>query len=162
MKAIGETGATVPGGSPDAAAQSAAADFVRRFADFWKWPNPERLDTVLAADAHLVAPMVPTAHSLTEGQAAFEELFELMPDLTAEVHRWGATADGVMIEFTLSGTAGGKPISWSSVDRFTIGEDGLATERVTYFDSAPLALSLARSPRAWPGFIRSQIRQRRG
>jgi SnoaL-like protein len=153
----------VPGGSPDAETQAAAADFARRFADFWKWPNPERLDTVLAPDAHLVAPLVPTAHSLAEGQAAFEELFELMPDLTAEVHRWGATADGVIIEFTLSGTAGGRPISWSSVDRFTIGADGLATERVTYFDSAPLALALAlaRSPKAWPGFIRGQIRQRR-
>ena len=162
MSAIGETGSAVPGDAPDAAAQAAAADFVRRFADFWKWPNPERLDTVLAPKAHLVAPLVPTGHSLAEGQAIFADLFELMPDLTAEVHRWGATSDGVMLEFTLSGTAGGKPISWTSVDRFTIGEDGLATERVTYFDSAPLALSLARSPKAWPGFIRGQIRQRRG
>jgi len=162
VSAIGETGSAVPGGAPDAAAQAAAADFVRRFADFWKWPNPERLDTVLAPKAHLVAPLVPTGHSLAEGQAIFADLFELMPDLTAEVHRWGATSDGVMLEFTLSGTAGGKPISWTSVDRFTIGEDGLATERVTYFDSAPLALSLARSPKAWPGFIRGQIRQRRG
>ena len=162
MSAKGETGAPAPSGAADAAAQTAAADFVRRFADFWKWPSPERLATVLAPQARLMAPMVPTAHSLAEGQAAFKELFELIPDLTGEVHRWGASADGVMIEFTLSGTAGGKPISWRAVDRFTLGEDGLATERVTYFDSAPVALSLARSPKAWPGFVRSQIRQRRG
>jgi ketosteroid isomerase-like protein len=161
VSATGEAGAAAPSESPDAATQAAAADFVRRFADFWKWPNPERLDTVLAPDAHLVAPMVPVADSLAEGQVAFEELFELIPDLTAEVHRWGATVDGVMIEFTLSGTAGGKPLSWTSVDRFTLREDGLATERMTYFDSAPLALSLARSPKAWPGFIRSRLRQRR-
>jgi hypothetical protein len=162
MSATGETGAGFPDGAPDAATQAVASDFVRRFVDFWKWPNPERLDTVLAADAHLVAPMVPTAHSLAEGQAAFTELFELIPDLTGEVHRWGATSDGVMIEFTLSGTAGGKPISWSAVDRFTIGDEGLATKRVTYFDSAPVALAVARSPKAWPGFVRSQIRRRRG
>jgi len=161
VSASGEPGSTVPGGPAAAVAQAAAADFVRRFTDFWKWPSPERLSTVLAPNARLVAPMIPTAHSLAEGQAAFAELFELIPDLTGEVHRWGATADGVMIEFTLSGTAGGKPISWSAVDRFTIDEDGLATERVTYFDSAPVALSVARSPRAWPGFVRSQVRQRR-
>jgi ketosteroid isomerase-like protein len=160
VSAQGEAGSAAPGGL-DASNQAAAADFVRRFSDFWQSPSPERLDTVLAPNARLVAPMVPTAHSLAEGQAAFADLFELIPDLTAEVHRWGATSDGVVIEFTLSGTAGGKPISWSAVDRFTLGEDGLATERVTYFDSAPLALAFVRSPRAWPGFVRGQLRQRR-
>ena len=110
--------------------------------------------------------MVPTTHTLADGKRSFADLFELIPDMTAEVHRWGATEDGVLIEFTLSGTAGGKPISWDSVDRFTIAEDGLATERVTYFDSAPLALSLARSPKAWPErshpHERLRIRQRSG
>jgi SnoaL-like protein len=158
----GEPGTATPAGAADAASLAAAADFVRRFADFWQRPNPERLDTVLAPHARLAAPMVPTVHSLADGKVIFEELFELIPDLTAEVHHWGATLDGVMIEFTFNGTAGGKPISWTAVDRFTLGEDGLATERVTYFDSAPVALAVARSPRAWPGFLRSQIRQRRG
>ena len=77
------------------------------------------------------------------------------------MHRWGATEDGVLIEFTLSGNAGGGPISWTAVNRFTIGEDGLATERVNYFDSTPVALTAARRPRTWPGFIRTQIRQLR-
>jgi hypothetical protein len=81
--------------------------------------------------------------------------------MTAEVHRWGATVDGVLIEFTASGTAGGGPVSWRAVDRFTLGEDGLATERATYFDSLPLVLTLARRPRAWPGFTRSRLRQAR-
>ena len=34
-----------------------------------------------------------------------------------------------------------------AVDRFVIGEDGLATERVSYFDSTPLLLAAARRPR---------------
>jgi hypothetical protein len=77
------------------------------------------------------------------------------------VHRWGATADGVLIEFTQSGTVGGRPVSWDAVDRFVVGEDGLATERVSYFDSAPIALTVARRPRAWPAFLRSRLRDRR-
>jgi hypothetical protein len=56
-------------------------------------------------------------HTLEEARQVFAELFELIDGLTAEVHRWGATADGVPIELTLSGMAGGKPISWDVVDR---------------------------------------------
>lgn len=138
-----------------------AADFVTRFADFWKAPTTDRLDTLIAPDARLSAPMLPTTLGLEAGKRSFASLFDLMPDMTAEVHRWGATSDGVLIEFTVHGTAGGSPISWHSVDRFVLGADGLATERFTYFDSMPLALQVMRRPRAWPGFVRNQIRQLR-
>jgi ketosteroid isomerase-like protein len=136
-----------------------AADFVRRFTEFWQAPAVDRLDNVLAPDAHLSAPMTPTTHGLEAGKRAFAELFELIPDMTAEVHRWGATHDGVLIEFTVSGTAGGGPVCWESVDRFVLNEDGLATERFTYFDSLPLMLLLLRRPRAWAGLVSSRIRQ---
>jgi hypothetical protein len=138
-----------------------AADFVRRFAEFWQAPVTERLDTVLASDARLSAPMVPTTCGLEAGKRAFADLFELIPDMTAEVHRWGATSDGVLIEFTVRGTAGGAPISWQSVDRFVLNKEGLASERFTYFDSLPLVLTLVRRPRTWPGFTRSRIKQMR-
>jgi ketosteroid isomerase-like protein len=136
-----------------------AADFVRRFAEFWRAPDPERLDILLARDVKLSAPMIPTTYGLHAGKRAFADLFELISDMTAEVHRWGATADGVLVEFTARGATGGSPVSWESVDRFVLDERGLATERFTYFDSLPLMLALARRPRAWPGFARSRIRQ---
>jgi hypothetical protein len=141
---------------------AAAADFVRRFREFWRAPDIERLDTVLAADARLSAPMVPTTYGLEAGKRAFTELFAQIPDITAEVHRWGRTADGVLIELTVLGTAGGGPVSWDAIDRFVLNEQGLATERATYFDSMPLVFTIARRPRAWPGFLRSRIRQPRG
>jgi hypothetical protein len=140
---------------------AAAADFARRFAEYWRAPTPQGLEAVLAERVRLVAPMTPVTHTLAEGQRAFAELFELISAMTAEVHRWGATTDGVLIEFTISGTAGGKPISWDAVDRFVIGEDGLATERVSYFDSGPIVLSAAVRPRAWPAFLRTRLRQMR-
>jgi ketosteroid isomerase-like protein len=142
--------------------QDAAADFVKRFAEFWQAPAPARLDTLLAANAVLSAPMIPTTTGLEAGRRAFANLFELIPDMTAEVHRWGATSDGVLIEFTVRGTASGSPISWESVDRFVLDDRGLASERFTYFDSLPLVLALMRRPRAWPGFARSRIGQRHG
>jgi SnoaL-like domain len=139
-----------------------AADFVGRFEEFWRAPHPDRLDTVLAPDARLSAPMVPTTYGLEAGRRAFAELFELIGDMRVDVHRWGATSDGVLIEFTARGTAAGAPISWETVDRFVLDERGLASERATYFDSLPLVLTLARRPRAWPGFLRGRLRQGRG
>jgi hypothetical protein len=139
--------------------QDRAADFVRRFEEFWQAPAPERLDTVLAPEVRLSAPMVASTHGLQAGKRAFADLFELIHGMSTEVHRWGATSDGVMIEFTVRGSTGGSSISWESVDRFVLNEDGLATERFTYFDSLPLVLALARTPRAWPSFTRSRIKQ---
>jgi SnoaL-like domain len=151
----------VSAAAPSGARAALAADFAARFAEYWSAPTPERLDMVLADRVRLLAPMVPATDTLEEGRRAFAALFALIPDLKGEVHRWGATADGVLIEFTLSGTTGGAPISWHAVDRFVLGDDGLATERVSYFDSAPIALAVARRPRAWPAFARSRLRSRR-
>jgi hypothetical protein len=141
----------------DDAAELRAADFVGRFAEFWSAPSPDRLAMLLADDVRLVAPMTPVTHTLADGERAFSTIFDLIPDLTAEVHGWGATESGVLIDFTLSGSAGGAPISWRAVDRIEIGEDGLATERVSHFDSLPLILAVARRPRAWPAFLRSRL-----
>jgi hypothetical protein len=143
----------------EAAAEERAADFVRRFAEFWSAPSPDLLAMLLADDVRLVAPMTPVTHTLAEGERAFAGIFDLVPDLTAEVHGWGATATGVLIDFTLSGNAGGAPISWRAVDRIEIGEDGLATERVSHFDGLPLVLALARRPRAWRPFLAGRLRR---
>jgi SnoaL-like domain len=143
--------------TPPSAAVDRAADFVRRFEEFWASRSLDLLDGMFTEDARLQAPMTPTTHSLTAAKRAFADVFELIPDLSVEVHGWGATDSGVLINFTLRGSAGGAPVSWTAVDRFAIREDGLATERVSYFDSLPLMLTVARRPRAWPGFVRSRL-----
>lgn len=160
--AAASSGASQSGaGRSSAAGSAAAADFVRRFEEFWSDPDPKRLDMVLGPDVRLSAPMVPTTQGLEDGRRAFADLFELIRDVRLDVHRWGATADGVLIEFTVHGKAAGRPISWESVDRFVLGDDGLATERFTYYDSLPLVLALARRPKAWPAFVRSRLKRLR-
>jgi ketosteroid isomerase-like protein len=161
---------TTPSGGPSSAgyrvdmspSRADPADFVRRFEEFWRAPAVERLDTVLAPDARLSAPLVPTTQGLEAGKRAFADLFELLSDMTAEVRRWGATEDGVLIELTVRATAAGRPISWETVDRFVLNDDGLASERFTYFDSLPLVMALALRPGAWPSFVRSRLKQLRG
>lgn len=138
---------------------SAAAEFVDRFAAYWRAPSVDGLDALLAPDVRLLAPMTPTTHTLADGKRAFASILRLVPDLTGEVHRWGPTEDGVLIEFTLSGTAGGGPVWWDAVDRIVLREDGLATVRISYFDATPLIRTVALRPRAWPAFVRSRLRR---
>ncbi|NLT07820.1 MAG: nuclear transport factor 2 family protein [Solirubrobacterales bacterium] len=133
-----------------------ARDFVRRFGEFWSAPSRDRLAVVLGPDVELIAPMTPRTRGFDHGWRTFADLLELIPDLGATVHRWGRTDDGVLIEFTLAGTVGGRPISWDAVDRFVVDDAGLATVRISYFDSAPLAFALLSRPRAWMPFARAQ------
>lgn len=138
---------------------SDAADFVARFAEFWRAPAPDRLDVLLAPDVRLVAPLTPPTKTLADGKRAFANLLWLAPDLTAEVHSWGPTPSGVMIDFTLSGSISGVPLRWRAVDRIALREDGLASERVSHFDSLPLLLTALRHPRAWSRFLRGQAKR---
>ncbi|HZO06130.1 MAG TPA: nuclear transport factor 2 family protein [Solirubrobacterales bacterium] len=136
-----------------------AADFVARFADFWSAPAPGRLDALLAPEVRLVAPLTPTTRTLADGKRAFASLLRLSPDLTAEVHSWGATPAGVMIDFTLNGSVSGVGLRWRAVDRIALRDDGLASERVSHFDSLPLLLTALRHPRTWPRFLYSQAKR---
>lgn len=136
---------------------SAAAEFVERFQAYWRAPSIAALDALLAPDVRLVAPMTPTTETLDDGKRAFARILAAVPDLTAEVRRWGATEDGVLVELTFSGTAAGAPLRWDAVDSFVLGEDGRASARTSYFDGAALALRVARRPRAWPAFARARL-----
>ncbi|HEX5984202.1 MAG TPA: nuclear transport factor 2 family protein [Solirubrobacterales bacterium] len=137
---------------------SAAADFAERFAAYWQAPSVDGLDEILAPDVRLVAPMTPATHGLADGKKVMGALLQALPDITGVVHRWGETDDGLLIEFTLSATAGGKPLSWDAVDRFVLREDGLATERFNYFDSAVLVRTALLRLRTWPTFLRLRAR----
>lgn len=114
------------------------ADFVDRFTTWWRAPDPDVLPTILGPDVHLAAPLTEETFGLASAQEGFRALLAGIPDLTGEVHRWGPHPDGVFIEFTLRGTSGGRPFAVRAVDDFLVGDEGLATERVSYFDPAPL------------------------
>lgn len=140
---------------------SLAARFVDAFTDAWARPTPDRLVSLLDPDVRLVAPLVPTTIGADAARREFERLFELLPDLRAEVHRWSARGNFVFIEFTLSATVGRRVVRWHAVDRFHI-RDGLGTERISYFDPTPVVLAFLRHPSLWPKLIRSLARARGG
>lgn len=144
-------------GQRDVAASSEAAEYVQRFATAWSQCDPDALVALLAEDVVLIQPMMPATSGRTAAREAFARLFALVPDLRATVHRWGAGEDAVFIEFTLSGTFGGRELSWPAVDRFQL-RDGLAVKRVSYFDPGPMTMKMLTRPRGWGRLLRSGFR----
>ena len=143
-------------------AQSAADAWVAGFIEGWRAPaGPEAFAAhfreMLAPDVRLIQPQLPTV----TGRRGFEEqfvrpLFALIPDVRGEVERWAARGETLYIELTLSGTLGGRPVSWRVCDRVTL-RDGLAIERESYFDPGPLIAAVIRTPRAWAPFLRLRM-----
>jgi ketosteroid isomerase-like protein len=137
-----------------------AADFVRRFEEAWSKSNADAIIDVLAEDVVLRQPLMPEIVGRAAAHEAFTRLFRSFPGLTATVHGWAASGDVVYIDFTLHGEVGGRPLSWPAIDRFVV-RDGLAAERVSYFDGSRLVLEILKRPRAWRRFIASTLRARR-
>ncbi|MBA2506624.1 MAG: nuclear transport factor 2 family protein [Thermoleophilaceae bacterium] len=136
------------------------ADFVRRFENWWQRPDPKTLGSTLAEDVVLIQPTTARTKGLTAAQRSFERLLALTPDLHAAVHRWAGHENHVFIEFTMTGTLEGKTLSWENVDRFTLNDDGLATERVNFHDSVAVAAKLISHPQGWPQIYRSGLLKR--
>jgi ketosteroid isomerase-like protein len=131
-----------------------AAKFAQQFTDVWSSSDPDKFAALWSDDIVLIQPMMRTLRGKRDCLAGFERLFALVPDLHAEVHRVGHGKQELFIEFTLSGTYGGKPIAWDAVDRITF-TNGLVAERVSYFDTVPLVMKLLSRPRGWGRLVRS-------
>ncbi len=135
--------------APDVIDDAAAAAFVEQFKDAWRGPpDIARHEALYSEDTVLIQPLMGALRGREECRAGFARLFAMVPDLHAVVHRWSASDDAIFIEFTLRGTFGGRELSWSAVDRFTL-TGGLIAERVSYFDGAALAAAMAARPRGW-------------
>ena len=142
---------------PKPAAPSGAAVFVDRFAAAWSTCDPERLLELLTDDVVLRQPGLPDTQGKAAARDAFSRLFRAFPDLHAIVHRWAANGDVVFIEFTLATTFGGRELSWPAVDRFLL-RDGLAAERVNYFDARRFLIEILKRPRGWRRLATSGLR----
>lgn len=126
-----------------------AAEFVEGFRRFWSAPSLDGFSSLLSPDVKLVQPLAPPMRGLEEVRRGFATIFAWLPDLRAEVDRWSASGNVVFIEFRLRATIGGRAFEWPVVDRFVLREDGLAVERVTYFDPLRLLGAAATRPSGW-------------
>ena len=148
------------------AALSDAEELVAFFQEGWRAgaTDPERFFAHFGGrftpDCLLTQPLAAPARGPAGLRQLFTPLFLAVPDLRVDVVRWGATDDGALIEIRLHGTLGGRPLTWTAVDRLVL-RDGLIAERHSYFDPLPLVVALARRPRASASLVRALIAGRR-
>jgi hypothetical protein len=141
-----------------------AEDFVGFFGELWSAGATDRqrffsmLEARMTPDTRLIQPLARTVRGPAGARALFAPLFEAVPDLRSEIHRFGPTEDGVLIEHTLSGTLAGKRLRWTATDRFILADDGRFLERRAYFDPLPLVAAMLARPWAaaklLPGLMR--------
>ena len=141
----------------------AATALAEQFAAGWRAGGPiERFVDHFAPLCHpevrLLQPLSPPARGVGGMRRLFAPLFAAIPDLRGEVRRWGPTEDGLIIELTLRGTLGGRPLEWTTADRIIL-RDGLMVERRAYFDPIPLLPGMLRSPRATLRLLRAMRKE---
>ena len=112
-----------------------AAAFVERWSAIWRDHDGEGWPALLHAGATLRNPL---------GEIKRKDLPGYMANLVASIAeheirplRWGATADGVLIEWVMTGKVQETPVKIHGSDRFSL-RDGRADEGVAYFDPRPL------------------------
>jgi ketosteroid isomerase-like protein len=148
------------------ATKGAADSWVEMFTDGWADPVDadsfsDHFEPWFQPEIRMIQPsMRPVV-----GKEAFREefarpLFDLIPDLHGTVENWAAAGDVIYIELRLEGTIGHRPFTMHTCDRIKL-RDGKAVERVAYLDAAPLIKAVALSPRSWPKFLKTQIRNLR-
>lgn len=120
-------------------ARGSFADWVAAFEERWAdaRSNLDRFMDILGPDIVLSAPGLKTTRGRAAGREAFAKTFLALPDITGTVHRWSATGDVLFIEMTFAATIGNQRVEWHDVDRFLF-RDGVAVERIAYFDPSPI------------------------
>ena len=115
------------------------AEWVGAFAERWADArnNLDRFMDILGPDIVLSAPGLRTTRGRDAGYRAFAKTFAALPDLTGAVHRWSASGHALFIEMSFAASIGGRRVEWHDVDRILF-EDGVAVERIAYFDPTPI------------------------
>jgi len=130
---------------------------VESFRAGWDRPDPHAWDSFLDDRTDFVQPML---RNCTGAKLWWEEttrLLSLMPDLRADVLNWAGSGELLYIHIRFFATLGGKPVTWDAVDLLRLAESGVLLHRESFFDSVPVAMTLAGRPRGWWAWWRSGV-----
>jgi hypothetical protein len=111
------------------------ATFVERWTAIWRDHDGEGWPELLHEGAALRNPLAELKRSDLPGYMA--GLVASIVDHEIRPLRWGASEDGVLIEWVMTGKVQGTPVEIHGADRFSL-RDGRADEGIAYFDPRPL------------------------
>jgi ketosteroid isomerase-like protein len=112
-----------------------AGAFVQRWAAIWRDHDGDSWPHLLHEGAVLRNPLGDVKRSDLPGYMA--GLVASIDEHQIRPVRWGATEDGVLIEWVMTGNRGGTAFEIHGADRFSL-RDGRAVEGIAYFDPRPL------------------------
>jgi predicted pyridoxine 5'-phosphate oxidase superfamily flavin-nucleotide-binding protein len=115
-------------------AENDAGDFVARFAEAWRDPDPAVFRGFWHEDGWLLHPTMEHPIAAESVPQHVEGLMRALPDVSLRVLRWASRDDHLFIEWELTGTLGDERLVVPGVDRFTL-RGGRAVEGVAYFDT---------------------------
>jgi hypothetical protein len=133
-----------------------AEDFVRRLVPAYRSSDPEQWADLYAQRFDGIQPLMPDLYGKADGLPRIRRMFRAFPDLKIEVRRWAVADEFLYVELTTSGTIGGRPLTFASIDRFRL-RDGLVVERVSYYDGLGILLKFLKRPRGWPALLRARF-----
>lgn len=114
---------------------SEAEAFVEQWSRIWREHDGVAWQDLLHPECVLRNPLGQVTRADLPGYMA--NLVRGVPGHGLAATRWGETADGVLIEWSMTGTFAGRAVEIRGADRFTL-RDGRATEGFAYFDPAPM------------------------
>ena len=132
-------------------------EFIARFTAGWAGGRAtlgREFEGHVTEDVLLTQPLLPPARGVQGFRSQLARLFRAVPDLRGDVHAWGPTPDGVLIDMTLHGTLGGRRFDVANCDRIVL-RDGLLAERHARFDPLPILAVAAKRPWALPPLVRA-------
>jgi len=133
-----------------------AERFVEQFATGWASGSHDAFLTffepLIDPQVRLEQPPFPVRQGWNEFRRFFDELFELIPDLTGEVRGWRPTGTGAVVDLELTGTLGGRRMRLLSRDELTL-RDGRLLARRAVLERRGL-LRIAARPSTFPQLVR--------
>jgi len=111
--------------------------FVKPYAENWKNPDPARFVDFYRPQARMINPGFERPLGTAELPQYYRSLIADTPGLSLRLERWAGSPNLLFCEWTATGRIGGRQMTLSLVDRFTL--DGFqAVEGVAYFDRLEL------------------------
>lgn len=130
---------------------------VEIFRSGWESPSPTAWDDFIDDRSELVQPMLRNGTGAEFWHRETARALTMLSDLRAEVLAWSGADETLFIHLRFHATAGGRPLSWDAVDLLGLRPDGTLIRRDSFFDSVPVARSLAARPRSWWPWWRSGL-----
>ncbi|HEX5609807.1 MAG TPA: nuclear transport factor 2 family protein [Solirubrobacterales bacterium] len=94
--------------------------FMQRYLEVWPTFDADRLEATTDPELTVHHSGMERPISGAEEADYVRATKALMPDISLEVANWAANGDVVFIEYEISATLAGRPLSWTGIGRFKL------------------------------------------